>query len=74
VYKRFHEKDKASTSENNRGYGGLTQTTDKDKEWMKDPFRLKPFAYPATRKNLTPAIKLHNESLPDAAYLMAQRR
>ena len=70
VYKRFHEKDPASTSENTKGLGSGKV----DKEWMKDPLRLKPFEYPVTRKNLTPAIPMHRESLPDKDYLMAQKR
>jgi hypothetical protein len=36
---------------------------------MKDPLRLKPYLYPAARKNLKPAIELPIENLPDYQYL-----
>jgi len=76
VYRTFHENEKASLQGGDklesRGFGGVRNAG--NKEWMKDPYRLKPFAYPISRKNLTPAIKLHPESLPDRDHLRAERR
>lgn len=40
-----------------------------DKEWMKNPARLKPYLYPASRKNLRPALELPIENLPDYQFL-----
>jgi hypothetical protein len=36
---------------------------------MKNPARLKPYLYPASRKNLRPALELPIENLPDYQFL-----